>query len=199
MVVVFGRPGSGKTTIAQEALRQMLLSDTTDATNIIGLDLDVCVPQWMRDNFANGIYPNLSERREFSIIACDYVEREQLLQQKKQKQNAATTVVSFSFVNTDLRDYFRQRFPHAQWALVDTTEQEANLRIQQRKGHFYKGKVLPATTQPPPSKEDREPADNADWKFAPVDFPHTILDGNMPVAHNAQIVVGLLEGNMKVL
>jgi energy-coupling factor transporter ATP-binding protein EcfA2 len=53
LVVVFGRPGSGKSTIADAATG--LLTD--EGRSILRLDLDVCVPQWMKDNFANGIYP----------------------------------------------------------------------------------------------------------------------------------------------
>ena len=56
-LIIFGRPGAGKTTIADALLKH------ADAENAQGVDLDVCLPQWMRDNFARGIYPSLDERR----------------------------------------------------------------------------------------------------------------------------------------
>jgi energy-coupling factor transporter ATP-binding protein EcfA2 len=51
--VVFGRPGSGKSTIADAAAE--LLKE--EGRSILRVDLDECVPQWMRDNFSHGIYP----------------------------------------------------------------------------------------------------------------------------------------------
>merc|ERR1711924_122109 len=50
-----------------------------------------------------------------------------------------SVIVSFSFVNTDLRDIFRSRFPNAEWILIETGQEECNKRINERKGHFYKG------------------------------------------------------------
>ena len=50
MVVIFGRPGAGKSTVAHAALELA----QQRGIQCLGLDLDSCVPQWMRDNFANG-------------------------------------------------------------------------------------------------------------------------------------------------
>ena len=167
---------------------------------MVGLDLDVCVPQWMRDNFAKGQYPTLAERQAFATTACDYVEAS-LAEVAKEGEDPTTTnllgtIVSFSFVNTDLRDIFRRRFPAAQWYLMDTSEAEAAERIRQRQGHFYKGKVQGETTtdtqQQQQEKEEAAPSksesDNKDWNFAPVTFDHVVLDGTKSVAENADIV-----------
>eukprot|EP00814_Leptocylindrus_danicus_P005689 CAMPEP_0116047302 /NCGR_PEP_ID=MMETSP0321-20121206/28791_1 /TAXON_ID=163516 /ORGANISM="Leptocylindrus danicus var. danicus, Strain B650" /LENGTH=81 /DNA_ID=CAMNT_0003529117 /DNA_START=190 /DNA_END=435 /DNA_ORIENTATION=+ len=67
IVVVFGRPGAGKTTIAEAA--DKLLKDKHNVEEIITLDLDVCIPQWMKDNFTNGIYPTLAQRDQFAGLA----------------------------------------------------------------------------------------------------------------------------------
>ena len=45
--------------------------------------------------------------------------------------------MSFSFVNEDLRNFFRVRFPFARWFLVDTDVETAGRRIRARRGHFY--------------------------------------------------------------
>ena len=73
-VIVFGRPGAGKTTVANAAVEKLQTSN--DNITCLGLDLDVCVPQWMRDNFANGIYPTLEERNRFANECCQYVTHE---------------------------------------------------------------------------------------------------------------------------
>ena len=61
MVVVFGRPGAGKTTVSEEAVR-LLKTETcsveTAPTNHLHLDLDVCVPQWMRVSISHPYYVN---------------------------------------------------------------------------------------------------------------------------------------------
>lgn len=193
MVVVFGRPGSGKTTIqvgAIESIRQLHDGDDSVTVHPIGLDLDVCVPQWMRDNFAKGIYPTLEERTAVAESACDYVD-DRLQQEAKllAQGRRLGAIVSFSFVNTDLRDIFRGRFPKASWFLMDITEQEANDRILKREGHFYKGKVESATPQ---QEESTSKSDNDDWQFAPMTFPHTRLDGTKPISENADIVARAL-------
>ena len=218
MVVVFGPPGAGKTTIANAALDMVSYShdDTTShSATVVGLDLDVCVPQWMKDNFAQGIYPTLVQRQAFAEDCCDYVVDQQqsqrtiLLETSDDNNNntptTAATIVSFSFVNTDLRDVFRDRFPQAHWILVKVSDKEATQRIQQRKDHFYKGQqnnkigdgdsIEDANQGTPDSvaaAKEATDTDNNEWKFAPVTFDHTILDGTLPVEENAQRVVQIL-------
>jgi gluconate kinase len=107
------------------------------------------------------------------------------------------TIVSFSFVNTDLRTVFRQRFPHANWVLINTTETEAQRRIEQRQGHFYKGKqqqhvqvepndpiqyettktTMKDMTTGTKQQNDDHDNNNSDWEFAPVTFDHVVLPG----------------------
>lgn len=201
-VVVFGRPGAGKTTVADAAVA-MLSSSSEQDISCLGLDLDVCVPQWMRDNFANGIYPTLQERQAFAIECCDYVEKQVENYKKEDNPNELATIVSFSFVNTDLRDVFRSRFPHAKWILIDTQENEATRRITMREGHFYKGvKKIDGSDQ----KEDNLDTDvrsdkyndndentKNEWNFAPVTFDHVILDGTETVEVNAKRVVQVMQ------
>ena len=161
-LIIFGRPGAGKSTIAE----QLVAHPDANAYNV---DLDVCVPQWMRDNFARGIYPTLAERQAFASDAAEYVSTESA-------GKGARCVVSFSFVNDDLRDSFRARFPEATWALVDASDALAGERISQRDGHFY---------DPPPTKGD-------EWLFAPVEFDHLVLDATRPVDENVAKLLPLV-------
>ena len=165
-LIIFGRPGAGKTTIADALLKH------ADAEDAQGVDLDVCVPQWMRDNFARGIYPSLDERRTFAAAAADHLDAE--------ATSTGRCVVSFSFVNDDLRDYFRHRFPEADWVLVDTSENDAAERIARREGHFYKGPTA------------AEPDRGSEWAFAPVAFDHVRLDGRRPVEDNVRALAPFL-------
>ena len=62
MVVVFGRPGAGKTTVSEEAVRllktETCSAETAATANHLHLDLDVCVPQWMRVSISHPYYVN---------------------------------------------------------------------------------------------------------------------------------------------
>lgn len=183
--VLFGRPGSGKSTVADQAAvlfqeRSSIQQSQQQSPKMLPverIDLDVCVPQWMRDNFSKGIYPTIQERAEFANACCDHVE--QSMRNNNTNTNelfaAVATLVSFSFVNSDLRDIFRRHFPHAQWILLCTAPDEAQRRIDQRQGHFYKR----GPNQP--DAMDR----NAEWEFAPVTFSHYRLDGLDSVDQNA--------------
>ena len=91
-------------------------------------------------------------------------------------------LVSFSFVNTDLRDVFRERFPRAAWLLVDTTPTEASRRIAAREGHFYAGAAA-----------EEEAAADSDWAFAPVAFEHARLDGAVSVRENADAIIAKIQ------
>ena len=186
IVVVFGRPGAGKSTVSDKAVEL----NVEKSRNIACLDLDACVPQWMKDNFAKGIYPNLEQRKEFAVSACDYVD-----EKLRMMDQSSRVIISFSFVNTDLRDVFRARFPGAKWILINTDEAEAQDRIQKREGHFYKGA--------PPSKSSLESlaaaeenetlkADNSEWNFAPVEFDHVVLDGLRSIEENAEVILKVM-------
>jgi hypothetical protein len=41
-------PGAGKSTISEEAARSLIGYDSLRQHHFLHLDLDVCVPQWMR-------------------------------------------------------------------------------------------------------------------------------------------------------
>jgi len=193
-VVVFGRPGAGKSTVADAAVKSL---ENDPDIYCLGLDLDVCVPQWMRDNFAKGIYPTLKEREIFAQDCCDYVDNEV---EKKMTESITNlgVIISFSFVNTDLRDIFRSRIP-ANWVLIDTTEDEATRRINMRQDHFYKGEQGESSSKivEDEKKKDIDDVDNSEWKFAPVDFEHLALDGTQPVEENAQKVVRVIRASME--
>ena len=130
VTILFGRPGAGKSTVADAVLA------AADGGDVFGEDLDVCVPLWMRDNFARGVYPTLPQRRAFAQAACDHLEarlRECAAERRAAgRQAAAHCLVSFSFVNADLRDAFRARFPAARWVLMGTSDALAAERVAQR-------------------------------------------------------------------
>lgn len=217
MVVVFGRPGAGKTTISTAALTK--IQNTSNDIKASLLDLDVCVPSWMKDNFAKGIYPTLEQRNEFSITACNYIDEEINTMRKNitndddgddngnGTQQPLFIIISFSFVNTDLRDNFRSRFPHAKWALVDVDDSTAKERIDNRTDHFYKGSPSPPSatkksehdSSSSPKKGENENEDegskndkNSEWNFSPVGFAHLILNGSLPIQQNAECVIKML-------
>lgn len=198
MVVVFGRPGAGKTTISSMAIKAF--EDEKSNHNFLklkGLDLDTCVPQWMKDNFSKGIYPTLKQRNEFADNCCEYV-REQLGEAGEVGKPHAS-IISFSFVNTDLRDIFRSNFPEATWILIDTSEEEATQRIKYRQDHFYKGGASQTTDEAQACSEEQNDAtktqdnDNSDWKFAAVTFEHSILDGREAVEKNASKLIEIIK------
>jgi hypothetical protein len=217
MVVVFGRPGAGKTTISNEAFKKLKSGSISNSAGggdslllavnedqCLLLDLDVCVPNWMKENFAKGLYPTLEQRHEFAIAACDYVQDEcnkvvQMASFKNEKgQQLNYVIVSFSFVNTDLREIFRSRFPLSKWALVDVDDSVAQDRIEQREGHFYKGppsdadRVTPIKISLDDEEDDFMDKDNSEWMFAPVTYDHIVLNGLQPIQDNADQVIKIL-------
>lgn len=188
IVICFGRPGAGKTTILNKALELFQFENHA----VKSIDLDVCIPQDMKENFAKGIYPTLKQREIFAHKACEYV------QEKRNSNNDVNTpmMISFSFVNTDLRSIFMSTFPEAIWVLIDVSEVTAQKRIDSRQGHFYKGKSK-GTTEEEDDDSKRILKDNTEWEFAPVDFDHICLDGLKPIEENAQHLVSLVLSTCK--
>jgi len=190
--VIFGRPGSGKSTVANAVMDQAALSKKTyfssqqknficNVADFHILDLDVCIPQWMKDNFNSGKYPTKKERVLFAEEACNYVES------CLAEDTRPGAVISFSFVNTDLRDYFRARFENTVWFLIDSSEALSEERISGRDGHFYKGKPIISSEGECDSTQDV--VENGDWNFAPVTFPHVKLDGKKSITANARMII----------
>ena len=57
ILIIFGRPGAGKSTIAAVSYAKLLEDKRRENEAICTyLDLDDCVPQWMKDNFSKGLY-----------------------------------------------------------------------------------------------------------------------------------------------
>ncbi|GFH58082.1 hypothetical protein CTEN210_14558 [Chaetoceros tenuissimus] len=196
LVIIFGRPGAGKSSVTDKALQ--LCKQEKTSGYVHGLDLDVCVPQWMRDNFGKGIYPTLEQRKEFAVGACDYVDEQKNRFETDACGASVKILISFSFVNTDLRDVFRERFPDAKWILVDTSGEEAQDRIQKREGHFYKGAPTKTDSSETDSKSEMDVAsdvnneDNSEWNFAKVEFEHLILNGLDSIEDNAQKIIEII-------
>jgi len=194
ILIVFGRPGAGKTTITElalEVLKRGGVNHVGERPPCLHLDLDCVVPTSIKENFAKGIYPTLQERTEFAHSACEYVMQE--MDKVKRKDTTCTkaaieVLISFSFVNTDLRDVFQERFPNAYWNLIDVKEDVAQDRILQRQGHFYKGKqtCVEESSSVGGNPSSDNDADNSEWKFAAVTFSHIVLDGMHPVDVNAR-------------
>lgn len=176
--VLFGRPGSGKTTIASSKSLAIYLEQNNQMT----IDLDVLIPQAMKDNFALDIYPSIDERKDFTRLACDHID------ECIRNSQCHSCLVSFSFVNTDMREIFRSRFPTSKWILVDTTPEEAEKRILQRQGHFYKNTTLDRHSErrleiegevsnESTTKIATQTVKGPEWDFADVDFDHIQLNG----------------------
>ena len=162
------------------------------------------ITYYLQDNFAKGVYPTLAERSSFISNACDYVsDKINSAQNENQPDNKALVpIISFSFVNTDLRIEFRKRFPDSEWVLVNTSEELAEERILSREDHFYKGsggstheESDPTTTKTVESS-DTDDKDNSEWEFKPVDFPHVVLDGNDEVVANAEKIVDVIQNQL---
>ena len=148
-----------------------------------------------QDNFAKGKYPTLNERAVFIQEAIEYVNNEIQTAQQNTKHNKLIVIVSFSFVNTDLRTAFRESFPDSVWILVDTSDDLAKERISKREGHFYKNtdnvKEAEEDTMANAAKDKDD--DNSEWNFQPVTFPHMILDGRQDVEVNARQITECIE------
>lgn len=141
----------------------------------LGVDLDICITEEMKANFAQGVYPTIEERAKFMHSACNYL-AEQIASSSMKR-----CLVSFSFVNEDLRRIFRDKFHQANWLLLNTPDDEAESRIEKREGHFYK--VYPRVE----GKQGNE------WNFDPVLFDHTVLNGMDSVQINAKKIVDALK------
>ena len=112
--------------------------------------------------------------------------------------------MSFSFVNEDLRNFFRVRFPSARWFLVDTDVETAGRRIRARSGHFYKivdgvscggdgnrgdGKKTKGGDKNAESLSGSDHLPSSEWNFAPVKFPHVRLDGMAPIVEHVTKII----------
>jgi gluconate kinase len=179
LMVLFGKPGCGKTTTANFTL------DRTPGC--VGLDLDVCISDEMKANFAKGIYPSSNERVEFMECACDYVEHE-LKSRALDADRVKSCLVTFSFVNDDTREVFRRRFPGAKWLLLDVPNAAAEERINARRGHFYKGGPKAIDSKPIASDDN-----TSEWEFQSVKFDHLILDGLDAVPVNAARIIAEIQ------
>jgi gluconate kinase len=181
ILVLFGKPGCGKSTTAT-----FTLDRTPDC---VGLDLDVCISDEMKANFVKGIYPTSNERIEFMERACDYVEQK-LSSSDLDTKRVKSCLITFSFVNEDTRDVFRRRFPGAKWFLLDLPNAAAEERINARQGHFYKGGPKVQESQPAAADTD----DNtSEWEFQPVNFEHVVLNGFDEVSVNAAKIVAEIQ------
>jgi len=211
MIIIFGKPGSGKTSVANAATNIVLQSSECHDNNnpadkskkhyqpCINLDLDICIPTWMRENFSKGIYPSPDQRADFAESACDYVRTQIQAVRASGKEDASIyVIVAFSFVNNDLRDTFRSRFPYATWVLIDVSDELAQDRIDQRVDHFYKGTpVVKLEIAGAVDAEETETSkctedESSEWNFAPVNFHHIALDGRHSIEHNARQVADTL-------
>ena len=220
LFVVFGIPGAGKTTIAKQVVKKLSSSNTgTSVDNndnktasfattllknyvLLDLDLDDCVPEWMRLNFAQGIYPTLQQRNEFAVSCCNYVnESIRAVKESSNPEGTSTkpilVIVSFSFVNDDLRTNFRNEFPDSHWILINTSETEAQRRIEQRSNHFYKGKISNHDADCHESVGTRTGRDNNEWNFATVKFLHTIINGHQPIEETSSEIVAVIHTTIR--
>ena len=240
--ILFGRAGAGKSTLGESLLSSLrseeedfLLDkflDEPDPNNLVSsyllLDLDVCIPLEMKDNFTKGIYPDAEERAKFAHDACSHVKKEienqrtKLRSQSKnllplfsgpfsskegnllgQRQNiddkesqstedsALTVLISFSFVNEDLRDIFRSYYPSAHWLYIETPASVAYRRIEERKGHFYKNEIVPEKNLSTSTSSNNKSSTSSntrnstsEWTFARVTFPHSIINGKRSIVQN---------------
>jgi len=172
ILVLFGRPGAGKTTLATSVVKNY--------SKCCLVDLDECISDEIRENFSRGIYPTSEERVEFMNGACDYLE----LKIAKSKERFKQYIVPFSFVNSDLREVFRKRFPDAEWVFLNTSENLSKCRILERRDHFYKGE---------PKSINKRDADQEQWKFANVNFRHIEIDGEYDIESNCQFIINIFK------
>jgi len=182
IICLFARPGAGKTTTANKVLNEL--------SDCIGVDLDICISAELRENFEKGVYPSSVQRVKFMESACDYLESLLLVKQIENPNRYKSCLVSFSFVNDDLRKVFRNRFPSAKWVLLDTTKEIAASRIEKRNGHFYKGA--------PVVESDSVENKQSEWEFAPIDFEHIKLDGRDSLESNSAKLFEILKSVTKV-
>lgn len=154
--IIFGRPGAGKDAVGEQVRNRL--------ADLEQIDLDVLRSDKMKLDLNAGIWPTHEERLEFAHRAAAHVKYET---ESKQLRRA---LITFSFVNTDMREIFRETFGvQLQWFLLNTDDETARQRIKERKGHFYTNW-------------------EGEWKFEDVDFHHTPLDGNASTETNGRIV-----------
>merc|ERR1711933_117052 len=115
MIVLFGKGGAGKNTISNAALSLIQRDEIFSSSKVINIDLDICIPSWMKINFIE--------------TACSHVQL-QIYKMKSQSQSSIIfVIITFSFINDDIRYIFRQKFPYAIWVLVDVSEELSQERM----------------------------------------------------------------------
>jgi CO dehydrogenase nickel-insertion accessory protein CooC1 len=82
MFVICGRPGAGKSTLATQL---QLQQPQQEAFPLHFIDLDVCITDEMKENFAMGQYPTLEQRASF-MQACIAYTRAQLADSSRTSQ-----------------------------------------------------------------------------------------------------------------
>ena len=86
MFVICGRPGAGKSTLATQ-LQLQLQQPQQEAFPLHFIDLDVCITDEMKENFAMGQYPTLEQRAKF-MQACIAYTPAQLADSSRTSQSA---------------------------------------------------------------------------------------------------------------
>lgn len=156
--IIFGRPGAGKDAVGEQVLKRL--------KDLVQLDLDNLRSEKMKADLNEGIWPSSEERTEFALRAVEFVKNE------TESRLLRRALITFSFVNTDMREIFRETFgDQLQWFLLNTDEEIARQRIKERTGHFYTNW-------------------EGEWKFEDVDFHHHVipLDGTASTETNGRIV-----------
>jgi hypothetical protein len=130
-----------------------------------------------------------------------FILQSQIDERYKANKNISKCIVSFSFVNNDMRCIFREKFPSSKWILLDTSDEIVSLRISQRKGHFYDGEVVDKMKNI--HMYNTYKVDNLESNFEAIDYDHFIINGEDPIEFNVNKIlkinrIKLLEFHLNV-